>query len=363
MLGGGEVELSAGVFAMADSLHLRTAVTVRGQGQATVLRKDAQKGSRVNAGLGYGHYDVCVEEPDLFRAGEGIWIRDDNAHGFYTTVGTLVAREGDTWFTSRPHCHDYNPRFNAVVETLFPVVSGYDVRDAVLEDLAIDGNKSANPTQINGCRGGGAFLMRCERPVIRRVAVRDCNTEGIGFQTCEDPLVADCLAEGCTGNGFHPGSGSNRFHVRGCVGRNNGASGLFYCLRVRDSLLEDCTFEGNALHGVSTGGRDSGNVNRGLVIRNNGGCGFFFRKEAPSDCPHRNVIEGCTLEANAAGDGEAEVLIQGQVAGTRIVGCRIRPRAGRSAVLIRPEVLSVEMKDNRIEGGDAKAVADLGENR
>jgi len=349
MLGGGEVVLSAGTFAMADSLHLRTGVAVRGQGQATVLRKNAQKSSRVNTYLGYGHYDVCVEEPDLFQPGEGVWIRDDDAGGFYTTVGTLLRREGDTWYTSRPHRHDYRPDSGAVVETLFPVVSAYDVRGAAIEDLAVDGNKAENPTAITGCRGGGLFALRSDRLVVRGLFVRDCNTEGIGFQTCDDAEVAGCLVEGCTGNGYHPGSGSNRFHLHDCVARGNGASGVFYCLRVRDSLLEDCTLERNGLHGVSTGGRDSGNVNRGLVIRDNGGCGFFFRRHKRNDAPHDNVIERCTFESNAAAEGAAEVLIQGEVDATRLIANTIRPRPGKPAVQIESDVASVDLADNLIE--------------
>lgn len=358
MLGGGEVELSAGEFLMADSLHLRSGVEARGQGEATVLRKGPQKRSRVIAVLGYGHYDVCVAEPDRFEAGEGVWIRDDDAHGFYTTVGTLVRREGDTWFTSRPHCHDYRPGANAVVETAFPVVSAYDVCDAVLADVAIDGNQAANPDAINGCRGAGVFAMRSDRLAVRRVTVRNGNFDGISFQTCDDVAIADCLVAGCTGHGYHPGSGSNRFHIRGCTGRGNGACGLYYCLRVRDSLLADCTFEANALHGVSTGGRDSGNVNRNLVIRDNGGCGFFFRKHARNDAPDRNVIEGCTFERNAADGGEAEILVQGEVDGTRIASSTIRPGGGKCAVRICEEVLSVEMDDNDLGAGGEGLVDD-----
>ena len=350
MLGGGCVALSAGTFAMADSLHLRTSVRVRGQGAATVLRKNAQKSSGVVAGLGYGHYDIVVADPDVFELGEGVWIRDDNAHGFYTTVGTLVRREGDTWFTTRPHQHDYSGERNGVVETLFPVVSAYDVDDATIEDLAIDGNKAANPTVITGCRGGGLFALRCKRLRVLRLTVRDCNTEGIGFQTCDDPEVAGCLVEHCTGNGFHPGSGTNRFHLHDCTARHNGASGLFYCLRVRDSLLANCTFEHNGEHGVSTGGRDSANVNRNLVIRDNAGCGFYMRPHHRNDAPHDNVIEGCTFERNASGaDAPAEILIQGVVDGTRVLRSTIRRRADKPAVLIRHDAMSVEMTDNTFD--------------
>ena len=51
-----------------------------------------------------------------------------------------------------------------------------------------------------------------------------------------------------------------------------------------------------------------------------------------------------------AGDGAAEILVQGEVNGTRILGNTIRPRGGKPGVLIRPAVLSVELNANRIEG-------------
>ncbi len=346
LLGGGEVVLSAGTFALADAVHLRAGVTLRGQGDATVLRKNDRKASRITAVLGYGHTDLHVAEPDAFELGEGVLLRDEKAYGFYQTCSTLVGREGDVWQVSRAHRHDYRPADEAVAETLFPMVSAYDVADAGVADLAIDGNAEGNPVRMGGCRGGGVFAMRSDRLRLGGVTVRNANTEGIGFQTCDDVDIADCVVTDCAGNGFHPGSGSNRFHIRGCTARRCGASGLFYCLRVRDSLLEDCTFEANAGHGVSTGGRDSGNVNRGLAIRDNGGCGFFFRGPGGPDAPDRNVIEGCTFAGNAAGEGEAEILVQGAVAGTRIVGNTFQPREGVPAVRLAEDVRDCHLADN-----------------
>ncbi len=355
LLGGGAVELTAGTFAMADSLHMRTGVSVRGQGDTTVLRKNAMKQARVATFLGFGHYDLVVDEPDAFELGDGVLVGDRNAWGFYQSVSTLVRREGDTWFTSRPHPHDYLDTSDGYAKTLFPLVSAVDVHDTALEDLAVDGNADENEP-LGGCRGGGVFAHRSDRVAVRRVTVRDFAGEGFSFQTCDDLELADCLAERCSGNGLHPGSGSNRFHIHGCTARRCGQSGLFYCLRVRDGLLEDCTFEHNRLHGVSIGGRDTGHLNRRLTIRHNGGAGVFLREGGRQVAPHYNTIEDCILEHNAAQEDLAEIVLQGQTEGIRLIGNRIRRRPDRPGILVMPEMLPFEQRDNTIEPAGEGAV-------
>jgi len=361
MLGGGEVELSAGVFQMVDSLHMRSHVSVKGQGSDTVLKKNAMKSARITAFLGYGHNDLELDTPDLFSAGEGIIIRDNNAFGFYTTVATLVRREGDTWYTNCPHHHDYLGTNGGVVETLFPVISAVDIEDAEIEGLCVEGNSRENPIQVNGCRAGGFLALRSNRLKLRGIVVRDYNGDGIGFQTCDDMCVSDCVVEHCTGTGYHPGSGSNRFHIRGCTGRKNGGCGLFYCLRVRLGLLEDCVFVDNALHGISIGERDTGSVNRGLTIRGNGGAGVYLRNCAAANAAHNSVIESCLIEHNCRGssEGEAEIMLQGETDGVRVIGNTIRRNTGVPALLVRKEMRSFEWQDNRIEPSGADAVRDL----
>lgn len=355
--GGGTVELTEGVFQMADSLHLRTAVTVSGRGEVTVLRKAAMKQARIATYLGYGHYDVVTDDPDAFQLGDGVLVSDRNAQGFYQTVGTLVRREGAEWFIDRAFAHDYSYQAEGLVRTLYPVISAVDVHDTAVQDLAVDGNKAENEA-LNGCRGGGFFAHRADRVAVRRVVVRDFNGEGFSFQTCDNMELDACLAEGCTGNGLHPGSGSNRFHIHHCTARRCGASGLFYCLRVRESLLEDCLFEDNGLHGVSIGGRDTGHMNRRLTIRGNRGAGVFLRPGDASIAPHNNTIQDCLLEQNAIEEGAAEIVLQGQTRGIRVIGNRIRRRPGRPAILILPDMPAFEFRDNAIVPAAEDAIVD-----
>ena len=361
LLGGGEVELSAGTFHLADSVHLRSNVRVVGQDEKTVLRKNAMKGAKVANFLGFGHYDLCVDDPDAFNIGDGIWMGDDNSGGFYTTVATLVRREGDMWFVNRPHPHDYLDRSNGVVYTLFPMASAYDADDASIEHLTIDGNKAENPVMLNGCRGGGVFALRCRRLKVLNLHIRDANTEGVSFQTCVDPEVAHCLVEHCTGNGYHPGSGSTGFHIHHCEARYNGACGLFYCLRVKNSLLEHCTFEHNADHGVSTGARDTDSLNRNLTIRQNGGCGFYFRDDSELNAAHNTVIQACTFAENCgdpAMESDAELLIQGGTDGVRLLDNQITRRPDKPAVILGARLTNFALEGNTITPDGEGAVID-----
>ena len=360
LLGGGEVVISAGVFHLADSLHLRSKVRVIGQGAKTVLRKNAMKSARITNFLGYGHYDLCVDAPELFQPGEGVWILDDNAGGFYTSVATLTRFEHGLWYVNRPHPHDYLERSNGRVYTLFPVVSCYDTEGATVENLTIDGNMAENPVMLNGCRGGGVFAMRSAGFKALGLHVHDVNSEGISFQTCTNPEIAHCVIEDNGGTGLHPGSGSTGFHIHDCVSRRNKVCGLFYCLRVQHSLLEDCVFEDNGDHGVSTGARDTDSLNRRLTIRRNGGCGFYFRDDSALNAAHRVVIEDCDISGNCLdphGDGKAEVWVQGATDGVRLRRCAIT-RDGQPCVLLGPELTDFQMAENVITPAGEGAVVD-----
>ncbi len=350
---GGEVVLSEGVFAMADALHLRSGVRVRGQGGKTVLRKNAMKSVAITTLIGYGHNDLIVDAPQKFVAGEGVIVSDDASGGFTDTTGTLQSCQGDTWFIDRLTVHDYDSLHHARVRTLFPLVSAVGVADAAIEDVTLEGNAAENET-MNGCRGGGFYAHFSNRIAARRVTVRDYNGEGFSFQTCDDLELDRCLAERCSGHGFHPGSGSNRFHIHDCVARSCGG-GFFYCLRVRDSLFENSLLEDNRGHGLNVWARDTDNLNRNITIRRNGGCGICIIPGDRGRAPHRNTFDGCTLEENCTAGGPAEVIMQGQVEGIRLLNNRIRRRAGVPGILVAPGTPAFESQANLIDppGDDA----------
>ncbi|MGO8698986.1 MAG: right-handed parallel beta-helix repeat-containing protein [Limisphaerales bacterium] len=310
-LGGGVVEIQAGEFLMRDSLHLRPFVTVRGTKDKTILRKAKSVSSPLALDGDFGEEQVTLSNPDGFKVGYGVTVWDSQSGGFHTTVGRITGQTGSTFSFDRPLNADCMVANKAMAATVFPVVSGYNLEGARIENLIIDGNKGEN-AELNGCRGGGIFLYRGFGTVIKGCVVRDFNGDGISFQQSNDVLVEDCVSEGNTGLGLHPGSGSQRPVVRGCVARNNGQDGLFLCWRVKHGLFEKNLFENNGRYGISIGHKDTDNLLQENKVRGNREDGVFFRNETEGMAGHRNRLERNVIENNGTEAASAGIRVRGE---------------------------------------------------
>ena len=223
-LGGGTVEIGPGEFAMHDSLHLRSQVTVRGTPGKTILRKTKAAVSPLALDGDYGEEQITITKPEGFKPGHGVAIWDKNSGGFHTTVARITGQNGSTFSIDAPLNADCMVTDKAQAATVFPVVSGYHTEGARVENLIIDGNKEEN-VALNGCRGGGIFLYRGFGTVIENCVVRNYHGDGISFQQSNDVLVHACVSEDNAGLGLHPGSGSQRPVIRECTARRNGEDG------------------------------------------------------------------------------------------------------------------------------------------
>jgi len=310
-LGGGGVHIGPGEYLMNDSLHLRSHVIVRGTKGQTILRKAKAAVSPLAIDGDFGEEQVTVVNPDGFKPGFGITVWDKNSGGFHTTVGRIIGQNGSTFAISMPLNADCMIADGAKAGTIFPVISGYDVEGARLENLTIDGNKDEN-IALNGCRGAGIFLYRGFGTVIRDCAVRHYHGDGISFQQSNDVIVENCLSEENAGLGFHPGSGSQRPIVRNCVARRNGEDGLFLCWRVRHGLFEKNLLEDNGRFGISIGHKDSDNLLRENEVRSNHEDGVFFRNESLGMAGHRNRLENNVIENNGGKNGAAGIRVRGE---------------------------------------------------
>jgi parallel beta-helix repeat protein len=309
-LGGGVVEINEGQYVMYDSLHLRSNVTVRGRKGKTILRKARGVVSDLAIDGDFGEQQITLKDPTGFEVGFGVAILDDRSGGFHTTVARITGRNDRTFSIDKPLMADCMVSNKAKAATVFPVVSGYHIEGAQVENLVIDGNKGAN-VHLNGCRGAGIFLYRAFGTVIKDCVVKNYNGDGISFQQSNDVSVAGCVCENNNYLGLHPGSGSQRPHISNCVARNNGTDGLFLCWRVRHGLFEDNILEGNGQFGISIGHKDSDNLIRSNIVRSNNQDGIFFRNETLGMAAHRNRLEENIIENNGT---------QGQAAGIRIRG-------------------------------------------
>ncbi|MEZ6060505.1 MAG: right-handed parallel beta-helix repeat-containing protein [Planctomycetaceae bacterium] len=352
-LGGGTVEIGPGEFLMHDSLHLRSHVTVRGTPEKTILKKAAGTAAPLALDGDFGEQQITVTDPAGFSIGSGVAIWDSSAGGFHTTVARITGRSGNTFSIDKPLMADCMVQNKAQAATVFPVVSGYDLENARVENLMIDGNRSEN-VHLNGCRGAGIFLYRGFGTIIQHCLVRDYNGDGISFQQSNDVLVTDCTSEGNAELGIHPGSGSQRPTVRDCVARSNGTDGLFLCWRVRHGLFENNILDGNGRFGISIGHKDSDNLLQRNHVLRNGEDGVYFRNESFGMAAHRNRLKDNVIEDNGAKGSAAGIRVRGETDGLVFENNRIRDtRAAGSqtqttGVVIEDSVGDVTLQDNQI---------------
>src|SRR5688572_23636380 len=353
-LGGGVVEIGPGEYAMHDSLHLRSHVTVRGTPAKTILRKAKGAVSPLAIDGDYGEEQITVEKADGFKVGHGVAIWDRGSGGFHTTVARITGQNGNTFSIDKPLNADCMVANKAQAATVFPVVSGYDLEEARVENLVIDGNKGENAS-LNGCRGAGIFLYRGFGTVIENCVVRNYHGDGISFQQSNDVLVRGCTSEGNAGLGFHPGSGSQRPVVRECIARHNGEDGLFLCWRVRHGLFEKNILENNGRFGISIGHKDTDNLLQHNEVRSNHQDGVFFRNESLGMAGHRNRLENNIIENNGVKDDAAGIRVRGQTKDLVFRNNTIRdtraPEARKQLVGIRIEEHAgdVVLEGNKIE--------------
>jgi polygalacturonase len=343
-LGGGTVEIGPGEFVMEDSLHLRSHVTVRGTPGKTVLRKAKVAVSPLALDGDYGEEQITLVNPSGFGPGKGVAVWDKNSGGFHTTVARITGQNGNTLSISAPLNADCMVANKAQAATVFPVVSGYHIEGARIEQVIVDGNKEEN-VALNGCRGAGIFLYRGFGTVIDHCTTGNFHGDGISFQQSNDVLVQNCVSEDNAGLGIHPGSGSQRPIVRECVARRNGEDGLFLCWRVRHGLFEKNILENNGRFGISIGHKDTDNLLKENQVRLNHQDGVFFRNETVGMAGHRNRLENNIIENNGAKSEAAGIRVRGETAdlvfrnniirdtrppGARkqLVGIRIEEQAG-----------------------------------
>ena len=345
--GGGVAEVPAGVYWMHNSLFLRDNVRIVGE-EGVVLKKVPSISSKIVDFLGYGHYEILVAEPEKFEIGMGVHILDNNSFGFYTTVATIIAKDGELLFLDTMLHHDYNPRIDARAVTVYPIVAAYGASNASLENVTIDGNRAEETFDLTGCRGGGIFIYRSRSVTVRNVEVKDCRTDGISFQQNVDVTVEGCRIHHNTRCGMHPGSGTVRYVMQNNCVHDNGGSGIFYCLRTTHSICRDNIVENNAQAGISIGDRDTDHWVVGNRVTGNGQAGVVFRPPCRIS-GDRVRLEGNTIAGNCRREPSAEIDIADGLKQIHIVGNTIEPD-GTAAIRMGASCEGIYVEGNTIAG-------------
>jgi hypothetical protein len=360
-LGGGTVKVLPGTYRIRNSIYLASKVRLLGSGAESVIIKEPSVKTTATEDSDWYDQEITLADATGFRVGDGVVIRCKNPHHGGETVikRTLVARTGSRFKLDRALRENVWGSGKPTIATLFPLLSGENISDVVIENLTLDGNRGKND-HLDGNYSGCVFLQDCQRITLRRVEARNNNGDGISWQVCHDVTVEECHSHDNADLGLHPGSGSQRPVIRNNrIERCN--IGLFFCWGVKYGVAEKNRIEGIRTAGISIGHRDTDNVVRDNVIKNSGVAGILFRPErGPSFAGHRNRIERNEI-IDTGGDAGIGIDIQGGTESIVLVANRViekRGAAKRIGIRMGPDTKKITLGDNRIEGV-AQEVVDL----
>jgi hypothetical protein len=330
LLGGGTVHILPGTYRLRNAVYLQSRVRLLGSGEDSVLRKEPSVSGKLDADSDWFDQEITLADGRGFRLGDGVCLRCKNPHNGSATVvkRTLVARSGNRFKLDRALRENFWQMGNATAATLFPLLSGENIADVVIEALTLDGNK-ANNENLDGNYAGCIFLQDCNRITVCKVTARHYNGDGISWQICHDVRVENCRSHDHAGLGLHPGSGSQRPVIRGNKLEKNDI-GLFFCWGVKHGLAD----------------RDND-------VRRSGKVGVLFRPErGKAFAPHRNRLEKNRVIDSGPDDGIG-IDIQGETEAITLLKNELRESrraASRVGIRIGAQAWDVRLTDNRTEG-------------
>lgn len=360
-LGGGTVQVLPGTYRLRNAVYLASNVRILGSGDDSVLVKEPSLKTKLAADSDWFDQEITLVDAKGFAVGDGVCLKTKNPHngGIDVAKRTLVARTGNRFKLDRALRQNFWEMGDSTCASLFPIFSGENIADVVIQNITLDGNKDNNEN-LDGNYAGCVFLQDCNRITMRQVTARNYNGDGLSWQICHDVLVENCHSHDNTGLGMHPGSGSQRPIMRNNRSERNDI-GIFFCWGVKFGLAEKNKIDGCRGSGVSIGHRDNNNLVCDNDITNSGKVGVLFRPErGKAFAPHRNRIENNRIVDSGPDDGVA-IDVQGET--DSIVLSRNQIREGRKpmqriGIRLGAQSGQVELVENKIEGL-AVPVADL----
>ncbi len=299
--GGGTVFLPGGEYLLKSAVRLKTNVTLRGEGRATVLKRvpfvqvaltrDAENGARevrVNGTAGFeeGMEVLCWDTANFDAA------TMDHAWAIVRKV------DKDRVILDRDLPHSYLVAKGAILTNAFYGIHGDNIAGARVVDLTIDGGVRDSErgfvfTEPGGYAGGGAYKTGHQQM-------------GIQFTDCTDCQVVNCRVFHCGGNGISASGGENirfigcdsfangwhgyhlglskqgatRCVMQNCRAHHNAMVGVYVCWNVFEGVFTGNHVTDNNGDGFLIGPYDERNVFAGNIISRNGGCGIIAVRRA-----------------------------------------------------------------------------------
>jgi hypothetical protein len=352
-LGGGTIRILPGTYRLRNAIYLQGHVRLLGSGTDTVLVKEDSRTSKLAADSDWYDQEITLADAAGFRVGDGVCLRARNpdTKGLTVVKRTLVACSGNRFKLDRPLRENLWQMGAATGSTLFPILSGDNIADVVIEDLTLDGNKDNNE-DLDGNYAGCVFLQDCNRVTLRKVTARRYNGDGISWQVCHDVVVEDCHSHNHAGLGLHPGSGSQRPVIRGNRLERNDI-GLFFCWGVKSGVAEKNVIQDGRSYGISIGHRDTDSLIRDNDVVRSGKVGVLFRPERGREfAPHRNRLEKNRIVDSGPEKGIG-IDVQGETESITLAGNQLqetRKPLSRVGIRIGAQTRDLRLIDNTMKG-------------
>ncbi len=350
--GGGTVELRPGAYSIGAPVRLTDNVTLTGAGDSTVLQKVDGYRSLLTVDADYGMFKVTVLDAGGFMPGMGVQLSDSQYRSDYdVTVSTVVDIRGNTIFLDRPALRDYDCTHKAVLSNACSIIEAVEARNIRIANLRIDGNSKTND-ELSGCRGGAVYLHKAERCTVENVKATDFNGDVFDWQVTKDITLRNCEASRSTGEGFHPGTGSENTLVERCSSHHN-RDGIYLCWRVKKSTFRDNVVYGNDRDGFSFNKKNTDNLVAGNHIYGNGRNGVWFNEYGVENNSHRNEFVDNVIEDNGTREAGHGFSLVSMVCDIRIHDNTIRDSGRgtqRCAILLGGGARNVWIQGNTMAG-------------
>ena len=265
---GGIVLVPPGIYPLRRHVHLRSHVTIRGVGQSSLITRTPEVSSALIEDAQAGDTAVQVESTAEFEVGMEVSVFDKAKRGWYATHALITDIDGNTLTLDRPinEGHPCLLAQNGMVAHAFSAFVAWEERGCELESLSIDGGNTTGQSAFADFTISAIHFVRTTDARVRSCIVRRWPADGFSVQGGASATVTDCIAEGCLGHGFHPGTSVQHSLWTNNIGRDNGQDGLYFCMRVRHSVVSNSTFYGNGRYGI--GGLGDGYDEFNVVANN-----------------------------------------------------------------------------------------------
>ena len=349
---GGTVKLTSGIFKIIAPIKMASGVNLLGSGTKTVLKISDGVSAHFTDDPDYGEYFVKVDNPQGFKVGMAVQIRDKQSSQCWdVSTARITAIEGDTIYFDEGLIRDYKVGEKGIISNATSAVEVVEADNVKISKITVDGNREKS-ARMDGCKGAGIYAFKAKNVIIENVEVKNFYGEGMSWQITENVTVRNCNIHDNANNGCHPGTGSPNTLIEKNNIHDNDNDGIFICWRVKYSTIRDNQIYNNG-NGISTGHKDSDVLFENNHIYNNRKSGVHFREEVKRNAPHNNSFIGNIIENNGQEGGGYGFFLLAPAENLLLKNNIIRDTGKgtqKAAIFYGKDSLPAKMEGNKISG-------------